>query len=146
MHPVPGPAGIILTGEEIEILSKICQQGAIPDDAMGKEPYAFFIRQGLISHEISNRFPSPPSVDGFISLPRNALAITDLGRQVLRESEQRRQEAAQKHSDKRRQEKAALRNTVVGAVIGSLFTLIIEHLDEIFDGLIGIIQTFFKIS
>lgn len=129
---------IRLTKDEIKKLSEIEQLSAIHDAVMCDEPYAFFLRQNLISHEISSLFPIPPSVDGFVSIPRNALVITDLGRQVLRESEQQRQEMAENHSAERRKEKSSLRNAIISAVSGSLLTLIVEHFDEIIRCLVGL--------
>lgn len=129
---------IRLTEDELEKLSEIEQLGAIPDAVMCDEPYAFFLRQHLISHELSSLFPLPPSVDGFVAIPRNALVITDLGRQVLRESEQQRKEMAEKHSAERRKENTSLRDSIISAVSGSLLTLIIEHFDETICCLVGL--------
>lgn len=135
---------ILLTDDELEQLAKIEQQGAISDEVMRQEPYAFFLRSGLILHEFSSRFPVPPSVEGFISLPRNALVITDAGCQVLRESEQQRQNAAQQKAESHRKERASLRDTIIGAVIGSLLTLIFEHFGEVSDGMLFLIQALLK--
>lgn len=72
---------IILTDRELEQLAEIEQQEAISDEVMRLKPYDFILRNGLVLHDFSRRFPVPPSVEGFISLPRNVLVITDAGRQ-----------------------------------------------------------------
>lgn len=135
---------ILLTDRELEQLAEIEQQKAISDEVMRLEPYDFFLRNGLVSHDFSSRLPVPPPVEGFISLPRNALVITDAGRQVLREPEQHRQKVAEDHAAERRDQNASLRNAIIGAVVGSLLTLILEHFREVSDGLLLLVQTLLK--
>lgn len=62
-------------------------------------------------------------------------AITDLGRDALAEYEWAQDEMRKKKSEKKAEKKSDRRfqffNTLFGAAVGSLLTLLIEHLDRV---------------
>lgn len=80
---------VALSPDEFKALAGIEKQGAISDSVMRDEPYAYFLRKGLIRHDYDRRFPSR-QVE--LSIPRNALVLSDSGREALNAYRLKRQE------------------------------------------------------
>ena len=80
---------VALSPDEFKALAEIEKQGAISDSVMRDDPYAYFLRKGLIRHDYDHRFPSR-QVE--LSIPRNALILSDSGREALNAYRLKRQE------------------------------------------------------
>lgn len=72
----------LLESHEYEALIKISREGAISDAVRTSYPYDYFLRAGLVERYISDKFPFPDIVG--ISIPFNALRLTDAGQDALK--------------------------------------------------------------
>lgn len=102
--------------------------GDIPDDGTSNETIQFLFRKKyLIRYH-------PTNPDGSYS-ETSMRSITDIGKEALYEfdefTEKSRKESAAKKSEKKSDRRFQLLNTLLGAVIGSVATLFIEHFPEI---------------
>lgn len=89
---------INLNEEEYKGLQSILKADGIPDEDMGKEPYRMLLAYGLIEHDYRDKFPYEYPA-GTITLPRNALVITNKGRSML--EKMRRKNESEKKNDRR---------------------------------------------
>ena len=80
---------VALNADEYKALAEIEKQGAISDSVMRDDPYAYFLRKGLIRHDYDPNFP-PRQVE--LSIPRNVLVLSDNGREALNVYRLKRQE------------------------------------------------------
>ena len=100
---------IALTSEERRVLSRIQEEGAIPDTDMRRPPNDFLLRQGLIEHSFSSKFPCILH-SGEVSVPRNALTLTDRGRCWLArqaEADELREQHVQQIAEERNYQEAS---------------------------------------
>lgn len=83
-------AGIIeLSKSEKKILRMLLNNGMMPDEPLINEvdPYPYLYRTDLIEKCYSEKFPYEDPGPGLISIPVNAIRITDKGRITLRRSQ-----------------------------------------------------------
>lgn len=80
---------VALNADEYKALAEIEKQGAISDSVMRDDPYAYFLRKGLIRHDYDPNFPLR-QVE--LSIPRNVLVLSDNGREALNVYRLKRQE------------------------------------------------------
>ena len=59
--------------------------------------------------------------------------VSDTGKALLEQMAQDREERAQDHAEKRRAEKIQIVSAIIGAVVGSVLTLFVEHFFEILE-------------
>lgn len=86
-------AGIIeLSKSEKKILRMLLNNGMMPDEPLINEvdPYPYLYRTDLIEKCYSEKFPYEDPGPGLISIPVNAIRITDKGRIALRGHNQAR--------------------------------------------------------
>lgn len=74
---------IELSSSELKVLRTILRQGAISDEPLlhDIEPYPYLYRTGLIERFYSDEFPYRDRVE--LSIPLNAIRVSDLGRMYL---------------------------------------------------------------
>lgn len=76
------PQKIYLNFAERKALRYVSESEMIPDDVMDENPYARLLRLELLEHTYCDKFPYIP-VAGVISIPTNALALSDYGKIYL---------------------------------------------------------------
>ena len=76
-----------LPPEALSALLELEEKQALPDHDYSSEPYAFLARQGLIDHIWDETLPNA-EFHG-LSIPQNAMAVSDKGRLYLAEYRER---------------------------------------------------------
>lgn len=123
----------MLSNEQIELLHWIAAQ---PDpvslqEMQNRHAPAFSKRRiDLLRKEelLDWEYLSPDLVVGYF--------VSDHGSAVLLKLQEDYQKAADAKANDKRKEISALRNSIIGAVVGALLTLFVEHFSEIANGLI----------
>lgn len=59
--------------------------------------------------------------------------VSDKGKSYLKQQEQLRQDIAQHKADRRTDHKVAIFSSIIGAVVGSVLTLLFEHFGEVIE-------------
>lgn len=74
-------SNIELSKAEYKVLSSIFEQGFVSDSLLEREPYAYLYRIKLVERSYSSELPYCDR--GEISIPLNALRVSDAGRSYL---------------------------------------------------------------
>ncbi|MFB2021698.1 hypothetical protein ACEVJL_09425 [Pseudoflavonifractor sp. P01025] len=82
-------SAIELSGTEKKILRTLLNSGVMPDEPLTDEmdPYPYLHRTNLIERCYSEKYPYEHPGPGVITIPLNAIRITDKGRVALRRSQ-----------------------------------------------------------
>lgn len=131
MDTIPNTENIELSDAEYEVLRTIFKKGCISDEPLlrKEEPYPYLYRIKLIERFYSSKFPYRDR--GELSLPLNALRVSDRGRVVLQRAEKERRDQAKENAAKKRDRRFDLFLVVLGAILGQLAELLVENLDPL---------------
>ena len=133
---------IELSDEELDAVLLLSKEGSISDAPFWDEPYTYLYRQGLVERFYSDEFPAPPICE--LSIPRNAIRLTDKGRLFVARHEQEqkklREKAAENKASKQDERKFQIALSLISAVVGSLITLFVEHFAQILEFVSSVLQ------
>lgn len=117
-----------LSDEEFDLVSSVLARGFVPDEPFlrREDPWEYLVRIGVLRHDYCPDLPTRELIG--VTLPRNALCLSDRGRCLLVREQRRRQEQAQEKRERKRGRRFDLFLLALGAVLGELVQLLVKGL------------------